>query len=119
MGEFEKKIGRRLGISLRTLASLIMVFAGIWLVPSGIALHFASRNGLTLWNHILMSIHNTASLLFVSSAIVHVLLNRKALTNHWRTRIGEHMRFKRELFMAALGVSGFILLVAFHTLHIK
>jgi hypothetical protein len=117
-GKMKKNIGRQAGISARALASLILFCAGAWLVPSGIALHFASHGGVTRLSHIFMSIHNTASLLFVSAALVHVTLNWKALTSHMRTRAGEYMRFKRELLIAVLGVSGFVLLVASHALHI-
>jgi hypothetical protein len=63
-----------------------------------------------------MNIHNTASLLFLIAAIVHVMLNWKVLTHYMNARIGDYMRFKRELLIAVLGVSVFVLLVASHAL---
>jgi len=64
-----------------------------------------------------MSMHNTASLVFVAAAVVHVMLNWKALTHYMSARVGEYVRFKRELLIAVLGVSGLVLLVASHALH--
>jgi hypothetical protein len=113
-----EKVARRAGISARALASLVLFCAGAWLVPSGIALHVASHDGATRWSHLFMSMHNTASLLFVAAAVVHVTLNWKVLTHYVSARVGEYVRFKRELFIAVLGVSGLVLLVASHALHI-
>jgi hypothetical protein len=112
------KVAQRTGISARALASMALFCAGVWLVPSGIALHFASHEGATRWSHLFMTMHNTASLLFLIAAVVHVILNWKVLTHYVNARVGEYMRFKRELLIAVLGVSGFVLLVASHGLNI-
>ncbi len=106
------------GINTRALASLVLFCAGVWLVPSGIALHFASHEGDTKWSHFFMTMHNAASLLFLAAALVHITLNWKVLTHYVRNRVGEYMRFKRELLIAVLGVSVFVLLLASHALHI-
>ena len=87
------------------------------MVPSGIALHFALHDGATRWSHLFMSMHNTASLVFVGVAGVHVTLNWKLLIHYMSVRVGEYVRFKRELLIALLGVSGLVLLVASHALH--
>ncbi len=63
-----------------------------------------------------MTIHNTASLLFLIAAVVHVIMNRKVLTHYLNAKVGEYRRFKRELWVAVLGVSAFVMLVAFHAL---
>jgi hypothetical protein len=70
-----KKFAQRTRISLRALASLALFCAGVWLVPSGIALHFASHDHETMWTHLFMVMHNTTSLFFVIAAIVHIILN--------------------------------------------
>ena len=114
MGE---KGARHAGISARSLASLALFCAGVWLFPSGIALHFASHEGATRWSHLFMSMHGAASLLFVAAAVVHMTLNWKVLTRYMSARVGEYLQFKRELFLAVLRVSGFVLLVASHALH--
>ncbi len=110
------KVARWVRISARALASLALFCAGLWLVPSGIALHFALHDGATGWSHLFMSMHNAASLLFVAAAILHVILNWKVLTHYVRAKVGEYWRFKRELLIAGLGVSGFVLLAASHAL---
>jgi len=112
-----ERIARRSGIRARALASLALFCAGAWLIPSGIALHFAAHSGETTWSHLFMSMHNTASLLFIVAAVVHVTLNWKVLTHYVSARVGEYMRFKRELLIAVLGVSGFVLFVASHALY--
>jgi hypothetical protein len=106
----------RAGLSARALASLALLCAGAWLVPSGIALHVASHDGASRWSHLFMSIHNTASLIFVAGAVVHVTLNWKVLTYYVKARVGEYAWFKRELLIAVLGVSGLVLFVASHAL---
>jgi hypothetical protein len=113
-----EQIERKSGLSARALASLALFCAGVWLVPSGIALHVALHDGATRWSHLFMSIHNTASLVFVAAAVVHVTLNWRVLSNYVSARVGEYVRFKRELLIAVLGVSGLVLLVASHVLHI-
>jgi hypothetical protein len=110
------KVVERSGINIRALASEALFCAGVWLVPSGIALHFASHDGATKWSHLFMTIHNTASFLFLIAAVVHVIMNWKVLTHYVNTKVGEYMRFKRELLIAVLGVSAFVMLVAFHAL---
>ena len=112
------KVAQRTGISARALASMALFCAGVWLVPSGIALHVASHDGATMWSHLFMTMHNTASLLFLIAAVVHVIMNWKVLTHYVNAKVGEYMRFKRELLIAVLGISGFVLLVASHALHI-
>ena len=65
-----------------------------------------------------MSIHNTASFLFLIAAVVHVIINWKVLTHYVNAKVGEYMRFKREVLVAVLGVSAFVMLVVFHALHV-
>lgn len=112
------KIVPRTEFNVRALTSMVLLCSGVWLVPSGIALHFASHEYATRWSHIFMTMHNTASLLFLIAAVVHVMMNRKVLSNYVNARMGEYMRFKRELLIAVLGVSALVLFAASHALHI-
>jgi len=100
--------------NMRALASLMLFCAGVWLVPSGIALHFASHEGAGKWSHLFMTIHNTASFLFLAAALVHLTINWKVLTHYVTAKAGECKKFKRELWIAALTVTAFVLLVALH-----
>ena len=111
------KVAQRTGISVRALAAMALFCAGVWLVPSGIALHYASHEGDTSWSHLFMTMHNTASLIFLIAVVVHVILNWRVLNHYVNAKVGEYMRFKRELLIAVLGVSVFVLLVASHSLH--
>ena len=105
-------------ISVRPLASVALFCAGLWLVPSGIALHLASHEGNTRWSHLFMTIHNSASLLFLVAAVAHVIMNWKALVHYVTAKAGEYTKFKRELLISVLGVSAFVILVASHALHV-
>ena len=117
--EMEDKVAERSKFNIRALASVTLFCSGVWLVPSGMALHFASHDGATKWSHLFMTIHNTASFLFIIAAVVHVIMNWKVLTHYVNAKAGEYMRFKRELLIAVLGVSAFVMLVAFHAaLHV-
>ena len=112
----EKKAVDKSGIHIRALASMALFCAGIWLVPSGIALHLASHEGATGWSHLFMNIHNTASFLFLAAAVAHVMMNWKVLTHYVNAKVGEYLRFKKELLIAVLGVSLLVMLVAFHAI---
>lgn len=106
----------RTGINTRALASMALFCAGVWSVPSGIALHVASHDSATRWTHLFMTMHNTASLLFLLAAVTHVITNWKALTRYVIARAGEYMQFRRELSIAVLVVSCLILFAASHVL---
>ncbi len=43
-------------------------------------------------------------------------MNWKVLSHYVNAKVGEYMRFKIELLIAVLGVSAFVMLVAFHAL---
>ncbi len=120
---------RPVGLSARALAALALFWAGAWLVPSGIAMHFAfnewlGHSGLALqvaaqpehtkWIRLFMSTHNTASLVFLAAAVLHVTLNWKTLIHYVKAKVGEYRRFRKELVIVVLGVSGLVLFVAFH-----
>ncbi len=110
------KAAVRSGINIRALVSVALFCAGVWLVPSGIALHFASHDSATKWSHLFMTIHNAASFLFLLAAVVHVMMNWKVLVHYVNAKVGEYMKFKKELLIAVLGVSALVMLVAFHAL---
>lgn len=113
-----EKVERRGSINARALVSLLLFLSGVWLVPSGIALHFASHEGATGWSHQFMSMHIAAALLFVAAATAHLILNWKVFSRYINARIGEYPQFKRELLIAVIGVSGFVLFVVSHVLHL-
>ncbi len=109
----EDKVAERSKFNIRALASVTLFCSGVWLVSSGIALLNASDDGASKWTQLFMTIHNTASFLFIIAAVVHVIMNWKVLTHYVNAKAGECRRFKRELLIAALGMSAVVLLVAF------
>lgn len=111
-----EKIAGQGGVSLRSLVSMSLFCAGVWLVPSGIALHFASHHGVTRWSHLFMSMHDAAALLFLAAAIAHLILNWKVLMRYMSSKVGEYLQFRRELLIAVLGVSCLVLFAASHVL---
>lgn len=110
---------KRKRITIRSLASMTLLCAGAWLVPSGIALHFVSREGAVKLSHVLMSVHNTAALIFLTAAVVHAVQNRKVLTNYMKAGVGKDMQYRKEFLIAALGMSVIILIMASHALHLS
>jgi len=111
-----EKVTRKTGISATPLISLILCCAGAWLVPSGIALHFAAHEGITKWTMLFMGMHNSAAVIFALASIAHVIQNRKALSRYINTKVGKYPRFRREIIIAVLGVSAFVLLISSHEL---
>ena len=103
----------------RSLASMTLLCAILWLVPSGIAIHFVTREESAKLSHWLMSIHNTASLILLTAAIVHAIQNRKVLTNYVKTGVGKYMQYRREFLIVALSVSMIVLLVSTHVFHLS
>lgn len=103
----------------RALTSLFMFFAGLWLVPTGITMHFIAQSPVGLVQHIVMSMHNTASVILVISVVVHLTLNWKPMSRYLMRKINEYLPFRAELVIAAIAVSGLILLVGSHALHLR
>ena len=77
-------------------------------------LHSSPLNGsLHFWN----PAHELLGILFTVSAIVHIVLNRKALVSHIRGRAGWIAGLSRETFWAVALVGIMLLLAVGHTLH--
>ncbi len=114
----QKKAARRNSINARALVSLLLCSSGVWMVPSGIGLHFALHEGAARWSHLLMSMHIAAALVFIAAVGTHLILNRKVFSRYIKASVAGYPQFKRELLIAVTGVSGFVLFVASHMLHL-
>lgn len=91
--EMKDKVTERSKFTIRALVSVALFCSGVWLVPSGIAI-FASHDGATKLNPLFVTIHNTASFLFIIAAVVHVIMNWKVLCHRrcykyskWRNKM--------------------------------
>jgi len=113
-----EKVARRGLINARALVSLLLFSSGVWLIPSGIVLHFASHEGATRWSHQFMSMHIAAALLFVAAAVAHLILNWKAFSRYINARGVAYPQFKRELLIAVIGGAGFVLFAVSHAFHL-
>lgn len=96
-----------------------MFFSGLWLVPTGIALHFATQASVEPIRHVVMSMHNTASVIFVTSVVAHLTLNWKPMSRYMVSKIGEYRSFRLELIIAAIVVTVLVLLIGSHALHVR
>jgi hypothetical protein len=103
----------------RALTSLFMFFAGLWLVPTGIVMHFAVQASVEPLRHIVMAMHNTASAIFVIAVVVHLVFNWKPMSHYMVSKLNEYLPLRTELIIAAITVSALILLVASHALHVR
>jgi hypothetical protein len=103
----------------RALTSMFMFFSFLWLVPTGIIMHFVVQSSVELIRHIVMSMHNTASVIFVASVIVHLTLNWKPMSRYMVSKINEYLPFRTELIIAAIVVTVVVLLIGSHALLVR
>ncbi len=106
-------------VDKRALTSLFMFFSLIWLALTGITMHFAVQSSVALFQHIVMSMHNTASVVFATSVVVHLTLNWKSMSRHMTSKINEYLSFRTEAIIAAIFVTILILLIGSHPLHLR
>jgi hypothetical protein len=72
----------------RTISSLFMLFSFIVLVPSGIAMHVVAEDGPATASHVAMTLHNVSALVFLISALTHIVLNRASIMSAIRSKTG-------------------------------
>ena len=65
-----------------------------------------------------MSIHNLSAIIFLSSCVIHLIANRKALVKYAANKTSEYIHLKREVFFALVFVFGVVGLFAMHVFHI-
>ncbi len=99
----------------RAFSALVMGLTGLLLPLSGWMNHSLQFETLTTARHFWMAVHNSAALLFVLSAVLHLSYNARALL-HYVRRAKERL-LSREALTAVLLVlllSGLFSLHAFH-----
>ena len=114
--EFIKK---KYQVDKRALTALFMFFSFVWLVPTGITMHFIAQTSFELIRHIVMSLHNTAAVIFVTSAVVHLTLNWKSMKRYMASKINEYFPYRTEAIIAAIVVTGLLLFIGSHPLHLR
>lgn len=98
----------------RALASLFMFFSFVWLLPSGVTMHYAAKEPNGAAYHVAMAVHWAASLIFFTAIVVHLVLNWKPLTRHMLSEARERLAFSGETVFALLATAALVLLIASH-----
>jgi hypothetical protein len=101
----------------RSFISIAMIFSGLILPFSGMANHKHQFEMLTIERHFWMTVHNTAAILFVIFAILHISYNWRILINYIK-KTKETFISKETLTALAL-VIGIVGLFASHVFHVK
>jgi hypothetical protein len=95
----EKKAEKRL--NKRALAAMVALISGIGLPFTGLGNHLLHSSSLHGPRHFWIVTHEVLGILFMVSAIWHILLNRKALVSYIRGSVGRVSGVSREAFWAA------------------
>lgn len=85
---------------------------------SGVTLHFEAQKGMTKLAHFLMSIHNSSALLFVVAGICHLVFNWRMIAQYIVDKKNMAFTLRREFYVSLILVTGFVLLVSSHVLHV-
>ncbi len=104
-------------MKLRAFIGCMLAFCGLSLPITGIANHLLAQEPLSLLKHVWMSAHNVLGILFVISAILHVVINRKVFFNHLKSSVPGH-RISREAIFSITLVCLFLFLAIVHAFHI-
>jgi hypothetical protein len=110
---------RKHPINKRALTSVAMLFSFLWLPPSGIALHLTASTPFHPVRHVLMALHNMSALLFLIAIAFHLGLNWKAMTQYLVSKAAEYRTVRKEAVIAALVVTGIVVLFASHAFHVQ
>jgi hypothetical protein len=105
---------QKTGMRGRAIASLFMFFSFILMIPSGILLHVFARGPFDTRLHILMTIHDVCSIIFVVSGTAHLILNRKSVLSYMRSKTAEYRTFSRELILVALIFAALLTVALLH-----
>jgi hypothetical protein len=81
-------------------------------------MHFLNLTPVEPFQHIVMVTHNTAAIIFLVSVAIHVVLNRKLMLRYIVSKTNEYLAYRKEFVTAAVIVTGLILLIGTHPLHI-
>ena len=97
----------------RPITSIFAFISFIYVVPSGILVHFG-EHGLEQFHHSASAIHWTSTMIFLVSAIIHIMLNWKAMKRYMFTEIENLSGFKKEFVIVFSAVTLLIILAATH-----
>lgn len=111
----EKEVKKK-QFNKRAFISTGMFLSGLCLPFSGIMNHNLQFEQLSMERHVWMSVHNTAAILFIIFAIIHIAYNWRLLINYAKKTKETFM--SKEAFTAIALVIVIVGLVASHTFHV-
>jgi hypothetical protein len=103
--------------NVRTFCSVGMIVTSIILILSGLRNHLLQFDAFSQTRHYWMAVHNMAGSLFVLFAIVHMILNRRALKNYLFQK-GKFL-ISKESLIALILIGGIVFLFASHALLVE
>lgn len=103
----------------RAFSALMITITGLGLPITGIANHLHQFEPLNPARHAWMAAHNFLGLLFVVFAIMHAVLNRRALANYLKKAGSKVPAFSREACWAVGIVGAGLLLFVGHAFHAR
>ena len=100
----------------RAFISIALFLSGLCLPFSGIMVHTLQFEQLTVERHFWMSVHNTAGILFVIFAILHISYNWRSLLNY--AKKAKEMFISKEALIAIVLVIAMVGLISSHVFHV-
>ena len=88
--------------NLRVLLALVMIGSFTLLPSVGLALHLSSDAPFQPTQHLLMTLHDLAGMIFMITLILHLWLNWRPLWNYLKMAVGKVGTYRKELVIAAL-----------------
>ncbi len=101
----------------RAFISIVMFISGFCLPFSGLKCHKLQFEQLTVEKHFWMSFHNSAAIIFIIFAIIHISYNWRILINY--TKRAKKVFISKEALAAIALVVVIIGLVASHVFHVR
>jgi len=95
----------------RAFVTITVALSGLGLPMTGLPLHLLDSAPLSVARHAWMTAHNALGFVFVTFAIWHVLLNRRALRSHLRRAAAHAGQVNREALLALAVVAAALALV--------
>jgi hypothetical protein len=101
-------------LNVRAFVALMLGFCGVGLPVTGLVNHFKEFSPVSAEGHAWHSSHNVLGVLFIVFSIWHIVLNRRPLWNHLRSRTSRVLSVSRELALAGLIVASALFMFVGH-----
>lgn len=100
--------------NIRAFVAIVAAISVFGLSLSGIANHILQNNPITFHRHAWMAVHWFLGIIFVLFAVLHAMLNRRALIKHIKGVSSGVPAFSREFILASAMVGVPFLLSIVH-----